>query len=145
MHSTVWAILNNEKYLGLSIHEINEYVDDGPIISQYVIEYKDETACEIIELCNEYVRINLGSIIESYLEGTIKAVKQSYHEATWVCKRNLDDCFVDFDWSVDFMRRFFKALVLPYPLPRLKIKNELYEITSAEFLEREYYMTTAEL
>lgn len=37
-HSTVWAIINDEKYLGLTIHEMSEYIDDGDIIYQYKVE-----------------------------------------------------------------------------------------------------------
>lgn len=141
MHSTVWAILNNEKKLGLSIHEMNEDIDDGPIIDQYSIEYQDETAHDIMVMCNEYTRTNLGNIICSYLDGRISVSNQNLQEATWVCKRNLDDCIVDFDWEITFLKRFFKALVLPYPLPRIKVRNEFYEVLSADFIERDYFMT----
>lgn len=29
LHSTVWALLNNERYLGLTVHLMNESIDDG--------------------------------------------------------------------------------------------------------------------
>ena len=54
-------------------------------------------------------------------------------------RRNLDDCIIRFDWSIDFLKMFFKALVRPYPLPMLSLNGKLYEITSASFLDREYF------
>jgi methionyl-tRNA formyltransferase len=35
LHSTVWSILNNEPYFGLTIHIMNEFIDDGPVVYQY--------------------------------------------------------------------------------------------------------------
>lgn len=141
MHSTVWAILNNEKKLGLSIHEMNEDIDDGPIIKQYEIDYVNETARDIMEKCNQYVRINLGGIVRRYLNGEIEVIEQDLDEATWVCKRNLDDCLISFEWDIGFLKLFFKALVSPYPLPRIEVREELYEVLNVEFIERDYVMT----
>lgn len=141
MHSIVWAILNGEKKIGLSIHEMNQDIDDGPIIDQYVIDYQEETANELMEICNEYVRTNLGDVISSYLCGEIEVAIQNFKEATWVCKRNLDDCLINFDWNMAFLKRFFKALVCPYPLPRISFRDELYEVLKVDFIEQNYYMT----
>jgi len=141
MHSTVWAILNGESELGLTVHEINEGIDDGPIIDQYVISYHDQNSCEIMEMCNDYISKNLALIVSNYLNGKIKPVKQDFSHASWVCKRNYEDCLVDFDWNIAFLRRFFKALVAPYPLPRIKYKNTDYELLHVDLIEQDYYMT----
>ncbi len=58
-----------------------------------------------------------------------------------MCKRNLDDCLIDFDHSVRFLSLFFRALVEPYPLPRIKTKKCIVEVTKSELLERDYCMT----
>ena len=141
MHSTVWAILNGERQLGLTVHEMNEDIDDGPILEQFVIDYEDQTSYEIMTICNSYIRANLGSIVQKFLNGDIKAISQNFLDASWVCKRNYEDCLINFDWNTKFLRRFFKALVYPYPLPRIKYQNKTYELLKVDLVEKSYYMT----
>lgn len=50
IHSIFWAIMNGEKELGYTIHEVNEYVDDGDILYQYKFPYKDYTIEEVHRL-----------------------------------------------------------------------------------------------
>jgi len=94
-----------------------------------------------MEMCNDYISKNLALIVSNYLNGKIKPVKQDFSHASWVCKRNYEDCLVDFDWNIAFLRRFFKALVAPYPLPRIKYKNTDYELLHVDLIEQDYYMT----
>lgn len=140
LHSTVWAIINGEERLGLTVHEMNEKIDDGPIINQHAILYDNQSAKEIMELCNEYIKENLAKILIKYKSGEIKPIPQQKDNATWVCKRNLDDCIVDFNLSVELLKRFFKALVRPYPLPAIIINEKRYEIIKADFKSASYIM-----
>lgn len=140
LHSTVWAIINGEKELGLTIHEMNEFIDDGSIIHQFVIEYNEHTAKEIMELCNLYIEENLSEIVKKYLDGKVIAVPQIKKDATWVCKRNLDDCLIDYNLTIKILKRYFKALVRPYPLPAIVIKKHRYEIIKVDFAKSDYLM-----
>ena len=117
MHSTVWAILNGESSMGLTVHEMNEFVDDGDIIHQYEFEYNDETATEVINICNTYIEKNLNVIVDDYINDRVNPESQDKSKASWVCKRNFNDCELDFSWDLEFIYRFFKALSFPYPIP----------------------------
>ena len=134
LHSTVWAILNDEPYLGLTIHRMNEYFDDGPIIYQYQIKNdKINSATWYMEHFNSKVEEVLGDIVIGYLSGTILEVKQDKSLASWVGKRNLNDCRINFTKDLVYQKAFFRALVRPYPLPFFEIKNTPYEVTKADF------------
>lgn len=141
MHSTVWAIINGESRLGLTIHEMNEFMDDGDIVKQHEIKYVRQTSCDIMDACNVFIQNNLGNIVEDYLQDKIMVKPQNKKDATWVCKRNLKDCVVDFNQSVESTDNLFRALVAPYPLPMLEVKSDLYEITEHSLFERNYMMT----
>ena len=134
-HSAVWAILNNEEYLGYTIHLMNENIDDGPILYQYKKKNNQEwTATDFMEHFNAQVSKVLGSVILNYLEGSLKPKKQNKKLATWVGKRGKQHCMVDFNKSFDYTKRFFRALVNPYPLPYFVCKGIEYEIISFELI-----------
>lgn len=141
LHSTVWSILNNDSFFGLTIHIMNEFIDDGPIIHQYKFRNCGQNSREVMEECNRYIAVNLFEIVSDFLNGKIQPIVQKKTEATWVCKRNLDDCLIDFNQSVEFLTLFFRALVDPYPLPRLKTKKCLVEVTKFELVVSSYYMS----
>ncbi|MEZ9057324.1 methionyl-tRNA formyltransferase [Vibrio pelagius] len=141
MHSTVWAILNGETSMGLTIHEMNQYMDDGDIIHQYSFSYDNQTASEVIEVCNGYIEKELVYIIEEYLNGNIRPRKQSKELASWVCKRSLEDCKLDFSWDITFLARFFKALTLPYPLPFFYYGDKRLTVAKSKLVECDVKMT----
>jgi methionyl-tRNA formyltransferase len=141
LHSTVWAVINGEEKHGLTIHVMNKCIDDGPIVYQYSFRDEGYTSTEIIEMCNLHIEKNLGLILTKYIDGEITPRAQDVKLATWVCKRNLEDCLINFNWDVSMLRRFFRALVRPYPLPMICVKSRIYEVENAEVIEKDYQMT----
>ena len=140
VHALAWAMINMEKELGFSIHLMNEYVDDGDILEQFKVEYNNQTSQEMLDLFNEYVEDNLGRVVLDYMSGKIKPVKQNREHATWVTKRNLNDCIIDFNQSHKQIETMFKVLAPPYPYPMLKIGDKLYEVMNHQLIERKYEM-----
>ena len=139
MHSLVWAMLNFEKEIGFTVHLMNEHIDDGDIIAQFKIKYNNETSKEIMDKFDEWVEINLGMIVKKSINKEIIPQKQNKSKATWVSRRNIEDCIIDFNWDKKFIEMFFKALVRPYPLPMIRVKNRLYEVDGYSFFEANYY------
>jgi len=134
LHSTVWAILNDENYLGLSIHLMTESIDAGEIIHQYKVENdRKSTSVDYMHHFNEYIALSLGQIISDFLNGKISLIQNPKSLATWVGRRNHDDCKVNFNCSISELRCFFRALVPPYPLPFVTYRDKEYKITKADF------------
>ena len=140
MHGLAWAMLNQEKELGFSIHLMNEFIDDGDILEQYKILYSGQTSKEVMDMFDDYVENNLGRVVQSYLKGDLKPVPQNKSEATWVAKRNIEDCIIDYNKNNDSLRMMFKVLVPPYPLPIIKVHNTLYEVKEYKIIDRAYEM-----
>jgi methionyl-tRNA formyltransferase len=141
LHSTVWSLLNDEPYFGLTIHLMNEFIDDGPILHQYKFENTGQNSREIMEACNQYIAKNFSQILDDFLTSKIKLIPQDKNEATWVCRRNLDDCLVDFEKPINYLALFFRALVEPYPLPRVKTERYSVEIVRSELIKSDYNTT----
>lgn len=142
-HSIFWAIMNGEDQLGYTIHEVNERVDDGDILYQYRFPYIGQTVAEVHNNFYKDLDKNLGRVVADYMDGmrsgNVRLYPQDRSKATWVPRRNLDDCLVDFNMPNYMLRRFFKALTAPYPLPRIRYKQTLYEITDSEIIDVDYY------
>lgn len=136
LHSTVWAILNGESELGLTIHLMSKYIDDGPIIHQYKVNNDfSKTSREYMECFNNYIEAHLGKIIIDYLHDEVQPIQQNKYLATWVGRRKKEDCLIDFNKSLKYQRAFFRALVDPYPLPFIKYKDNEYIVTQVAFHE----------
>mgnify|MGYP001012899040 CR=1 FL=1 len=138
MHSVVWAILNGESCFGVTVYAMDEYMDNGDILSQFKFDAQGVNSAMIMTKCNELVECHLHDVISKYLNGEIIPYPQDKSCASWVPKRNLQDCVIDFSENIQQIERLFLALVPPYPLPMIKVKNELYEITSFDTRTTEY-------
>jgi len=134
LHSTVWAILNDENYLGLSIHIMTESIDAGDIIYQYRVENdRIRTSVDYMQHFNEHVALFLGQVMSDFLDGRISLIPNPKSLATWVGRRNHDDCKINLNSSISELRCFFRALVPPYPLPFVTYKDKEYTIAKVDF------------
>lgn len=134
LHSTVWAILNDEDYLGATIHLMNENIDDGPIIYQYkVVNDRVKTSTQYMELFNAHISECIGQVLCDFLDEKIVPQKQDKSQASWVGRRNEKDCMIDFSKPIAYQKAFFRALVCPYPLPYIVHKEQKYVVTKASF------------
>jgi methionyl-tRNA formyltransferase len=140
-HSVIWSILNNETKFGLTIHRMNEYIDDGPIIYQYKFSNLGQTSRQVIERCNSHIKRHLAKILKRFLLSKVKLKNQNRSKATWFYKRNYEDCIINFNYSVLYTKFLFRALVDPYPLPRIKIKKYILEIIDFKLIKKKSHIT----
>lgn len=138
LHALAWAIINGESKIGFSVHLMNENIDDGPILKQWVVENNGSGPEYFLNYFDECVRNELGGIIRSYLNGDILPKKQNKLNASWVSKRTLDDCKIDFFTSNKDLKCFFQALQPPYPRPFFYFRGEQYTVTKVDFTSEIY-------
>jgi methionyl-tRNA formyltransferase len=133
-HSTAWAIMNGEKSLGLSIHLMNKYIDDGPILHQFKIENDQiSSAADYMKLMNEYIKLNLGNIILKYYKGNLIPKEQDKSKASWVGKRSEKHNLINFHKCFEFNKRLFRILQPPYPSPQTYYRGNLYFVGKASY------------
>lgn len=140
LHSIVWALLNGEKEIGITIHEINELVDAGPIVFQKPVPVQNHTSWQLMEMCDHQLKDIVGPVVRAYATGELKGVPQDESKATFVAKRNQEDCRVNWKtWDAEYFERALRALVLPYPRPFFEHKGVKYEISKAQVVRRNYH------
>lgn len=130
MHPIVWGILDDEKFLGWTLHEIDIGMDSGKIVYQYKVENdRVKTAWNYMLEFDQELQNNIGKILIDYLNNKIEAKEQDHQKAIWGFKRNLKDCEISFSMTHDQIKRFFRALSPPYPYPFIMHKEQKLQIT----------------
>lgn len=139
MHSIVWALLNGEDKIGITVHEMNASLDSGPIIFQHAISVGSKNSWDLMIECDCWIENNVSHIIKSYLRGELTSKEQNHELATYVTRRTLSDCKVDWHrWNALLFSRYLRALVNPYPLPFFTFANKSWNIISAEISFNDY-------
>ena len=142
LHSVVWALLNDEPEIGLTVHLIDKYIDNGDIIYQYAKKVEENNiSWDFMTHFNNHITENIGALMQDFIAGKITPQKQDKTQATWVPKRNLDDCKIDFTMSHRQLELFFRSLVRPYPVPHIVVRGQRVEITKYKLVKADYFTT----
>lgn len=139
MHPIVWSILNGEKYVGYTLHECSELLDEGAIIHQEKIPINEFSSWDLMLQVDAKVSKNIGPAIVKIINGKEKRKLQKEKDAIYVAPRNKNDCKILWNkWDTVFFKRAIQALVEPYPLPFFKYNKKDIEIYSSKVIERDY-------
>ena len=123
-----WQIINGEEILRVSLLQMDEGLDTGPILSEQAFGLeKYETIDDAHRRANsafaEMVVAHVD-LLENYPE-TIKPTPQDFYDSsirtpkTWP-QRNDDMGEIDLSWSAEKVVNFVRALTHPYPGAWLK-------------------------
>jgi methionyl-tRNA formyltransferase len=111
-----WAIINNERETGITLHKMNERFDAGDIIDQEKVAINFFSSWKDVKIIIEkkishIIRRNVDQI----LSGKITSIPQSEHDASYYQRRTADDgCFLWSDPVIDIYN-LTRALVSPLP------------------------------
>lgn len=134
LHSTAWAIMNNECLLGWSLHVMNEKIDDGPIIFQKATNNDFvSSATFYMALFNEQVEKELGKQVKEYVNGRLKPTPQDSNKASWVGKRSEIHNLIDFNKDFSHCQRLLRILQPPYPPPQVLYSGTKFNVGSIKF------------
>ena len=134
LHSTAWAIMNGEENLGLTIHMMNQFIDDGPILHQKaMVNDQVSSASYYMEKMNDYIQVNLGEIIVQYTQKKLVPYGQDKKKASWVGKRGKKHNLINFNESFEYCKRLFRVLKSPYPEPTIIYKGNLYHVSKVSY------------
>ncbi|MCC6236382.1 MAG: methionyl-tRNA formyltransferase [Dehalococcoidia bacterium] len=132
---TTWAIINDEKYTGVTLFRLTPETDAGDILLQQTLSIGlSETGPEL------YQRV-CAATIEVVLEGYARLskgepeVRQQPHElATFACARTPDDGEINWSASSRTVFNLIRALTFPYPGAFTYLGGERLYVTAAEEL-----------
>ena len=112
----IWAIINNEKYTGITAHFIEEGCDTGDIVFQKnILIEEDITGSDLLRIYqNEYPAV-IRKVLEMINETKIVRLPQNHLEATLFPKRTPDDGLINWNWQKERIYNWVRALSYPYP------------------------------
>lgn len=112
--ATAGPFINGEAEIGYTIHRVDSTLDGGPIIYQQRIPVKDDAVFGELktELMDDLVE-RLPKIFRGYLDGALLERSQDIREATFVGRRQLRDCYIEWTQSSEHIERFVRALLPP--------------------------------
>ncbi len=112
---TVWAIVNGEDHTGVSIFEIAEEVDSGPIVDQeHVPIGPDENIATVMERVTQTYLALLERNLLGLMNGTAPRRAQDHSRATYTCKRLPEDNLIDWRGSSRSIYNLIRGVSSPY-------------------------------
>ncbi len=111
-----WAMLNDERETGVTMHYMNDEIDAGDIIAQLRVPMPfDETWCDIVKRLETATDELLANALPLLLERRAPRVAQDERMARYFGRRKAEDGKIDWSWPVRHIYNLIRALVKPHP------------------------------
>lgn len=132
-----WAILNGEKYTGITFHKMTSRVDEGRILFQERTAISDiETAYSLYHRQIDQFINHLDDVLIALTKTTTWPIKQTPSlERYYPRKVPLGGVIKANETSFDFASKFVRALYFPpYPAAKFKTKDKVISCSNLEEL-----------
>ena len=115
LYSSTWSILNNEKYHGVTWHEITDVIDGGNIYLQKKFKIKDSDNANSIDLKSNYCGIkSFSQLLKIIFKKKLLLKKQNMKQRTYYGLRDKfnipNNGFLNFKNSLNNLIKLSKAL-----------------------------------
>lgn len=135
----VWAIINNEKYTGVTAHFIDENCDTGDIVMQKEIAIPSKaTGADLLKLFEDIYPHIVKDIIYNIKYNKLTKLKQDHSKATYYGKRTPEDGNINWDWQKERIYNWIKAQAYPYPGAFTKFEGNKIVIDKINFSDQGY-------
>lgn len=113
-HGNGWAFINGEAEIGYTIHRVDCTLDGGPIVYQRRFPITPQATFSQLkaQIVSDLVE-NLPRVLRAYLGGDLPELPQDLADATFVGRRHIRDCYIDWTRSSEEIERFVRALSPP--------------------------------
>ncbi|MBF0485501.1 MAG: hypothetical protein HQL16_03195 [Candidatus Omnitrophica bacterium] len=111
-----WVIINDEVETGITVHEIVEACDCGPVVYQekMLIENTDTGGTLIKKMSRRYPVV-LRKVFLMFVQGDLKRTAQDLNKRTYCCQRTPQEGLIDWRWSSRKVFNWVRAQTRPYP------------------------------
>lgn len=141
MYTSVFPILNGDKFTGVTLHEIDDGIDTGNVIAQKLFQIDNSTTCR--ELYLEYLKNGIELIkenIEDIISGNYKAQPQKSYGSTYYSKKTIDYSNLEIDvvQTAEMIGRQIRAFSFrEYQMPEVDGRKIIsYKITKERSFEK---------
>tara|TARA_A100001035_G_C27774878_1_gene498409 strand:- start:1350 stop:2255 length:906 start_codon:yes stop_codon:yes gene_type:complete len=133
-----WAIINNLKEFGITVHFVNEGIDTGDIILQKLIEIKDnddykDLLLKAYKVCPELVINSLDIILKNKFNGIPQNKIKKF--PIYCSRRREGDEIINWNNTSLEIFNFIRALVYPGPYAQTFINGVRVYIKKAEYIK----------
>ena len=132
-----WALINDEKEFGITVHYIDEGIDTGDIILQKCYEITEEdNYSSLLELAYEQCAINLYDAIQAIQNDNVKRIKQKdIDDLGFYCvTRKKGDEYLDWKQKSRDIFNFVRAISRPGPEARTYFQGKEVRINKIKYL-----------
>lgn len=128
----IWALINDEKEVGVTAHIMNEELDAGDIVLQRAVPVgpKDTTTDLFHKTLELFGPITVDGLAE-IASGRTDWIKQDRSKASFFHKRSTEDIRIDWHWPAEDLERLVRAQSAPYPSAFTYHRGQKLEILSA--------------
>jgi len=129
-----WAIINNEKEIGLTIHYVDEEIDTGDIILQrsLPIDWQDTYGSVLVKVEDAFPEL-LSNVVKLIDENNVRAQPQHGKEGTYYGKRIIGDEWIDWkDTSLNIYNKI-RAITHPGPGAQTLLDSKVLNIWEASY------------
>ncbi|MBU4478978.1 MAG: hypothetical protein KKH34_07855 [Candidatus Omnitrophica bacterium] len=142
----MWAIWNNEKTHGVTIHYISEGVDAGEIIAQSLFGIdKRETRKSLYLKCDTAAIGLFKKFSPIFLKKKIKGRPQKQEEKTYFKRELPNKGFIDPSWDYQTIERFIRATTFhPFVGAKFRIGSNVFSVVGRDIKFFKPYTLTQE-
>ena len=126
-----WALLQDERESGVSLFELSDGVDDGPLYGQRRFPiHRHDYIGDLVERANDAAVNLLRESIAGVVDGSLTPRPQN-GSPTYCLQRNPDDGIIDWTRPADEIERLVRAVSCPYPGARAALAKTTLTIWRA--------------
>ena len=145
-----WALINDEKEFGITVHFIDEGIDTGDIILQRTFPITDSDSYKtLLSVAFDECAITLYDAVKEIQQGSFTRLNQKeIHPVGFYCgKRGHGDEVINWDQSSRDVFNFIRAVCDPGPMASTSLKGETVRINKASIVPKapQYKNTVGQL
>lgn len=133
-----WAIINDEKEFGITVHYVDEGIDTGDIIKQSCFSITDaDDYGSLLKIAHkECALILYDSIKEIQDETALRIAQSTIHPTGFYCgKRENGDEIINWGQTSRSLFNFIRAINRPGPLATTYINGKIVKINKAKLID----------
>ena len=128
----LWALLNREIHVGVTVHEMDEVLDGGPIVAQRAIPVgPQDTTTDLVAKTIDLIEPLVERALSDVAQGTATAQPQDPTRATYFHKRGEQESRIDFTQPAEDIALLVRAQSDPYPNAYFEFRGQRVRVLSA--------------
>ncbi|GEE03140.1 methionyl-tRNA formyltransferase [Gordonia spumicola] len=128
----LWALLNRESHVGVTVHRMDEGLDTGPIVAQQAVPVgPTSTTTDLVLATMDLIEPLVAASLADLAAGTIVERVQSPESMTYFHKRSDLESRIDFTSSAADIELLVRAQSDPYPNAHFTFRGQRVRVLSA--------------